>query len=80
MNPVMSFKDYFSAMRGTENDAASLSRLLGPFKIHGLPSSEDEFLLVGHVLDALADEIQADQPLEASVIVELAMDLGMAVT
>lgn len=78
MNPVMSFKDYFAALKGKENDAASLSALLGPFNIVGLPVTEDEFLLVGHVLDAVAEERGMSSTVEATYILEMALDLGLS--
>ncbi len=78
MNPVMSFKDYFAALRGRENDAASLSAVLGPFMIPGLPNKEDEFLLVGHVLDAIAEEKGDNTEIDASFVLEMALDLGLA--
>jgi hypothetical protein len=78
MNPVMSFKDYFAALKGRENDGASLSALLGPFQIPGLPTTEDEFLLVGHVLDAIADEKPEKSAVDASFVLELALDLGLS--
>ena len=78
MNPVMSFKDYFAALKGRENDAASLSAVLGPFMISGLPNKEDEFLLVGHVLDAIAEERSDNKEIDASLVLEIALDLGLS--
>lgn len=78
MNPVMSFKDYFAALKGRENEAASLSAVLGPFNISGLPASEDEFLLVGHILDAISEEKAANSEIDASFVLEIALDLGLA--
>ena len=78
MNLIMTFKDYNSALKGRENEPASMKTLLSPFSIDGLPSAEDEFLLVGHILDAIADEKQNGQPIDATFILELALDLGVA--
>lgn len=78
VNLIMTFKDYNSALKGRENEPASLKTLLSPFSIEGLPSTEDEFLLVGHVLDAIAGEKPNEQPLDAVFILELALDLGLA--
>jgi hypothetical protein len=74
----MTFKDYNSALKGRENEPASLKTLLSPFSIEGLPTQEDEFLLVGHVLDAIADEKPNGQALDAAFILELALDLGLS--
>ena len=78
MNPSLPYVDYVNALRGLENEPASFKRLLGPFGIAGLPSHEDEFLLVGHLLEALDDAELRGQPIDATAIVELALDLGMS--
>jgi len=78
VNLIMTFKDYNSSLKGRENEPASLKTLLSPFSIEGLPSEEDEFLLIGHILDAIADEKPNGQPLDAAFILELALDLGLA--
>jgi hypothetical protein len=79
MNPSMTFKEYFAALKGRENEAASLSTVLGPFRIPGLPVKEDEFIMVGHILDAIADERDksADE-IDAAFVLELALDLGIS--
>ena len=78
MNPTMNYIDYVNALRGRENDPASLQALLGPFKISGVPSIEDEFLMVGHVLDAMADGRERDSAIDAATVLELALDLGLS--
>ena len=80
MNPVLSFKDYFAAMRGQENNGASLSAVLGPFGIPGLPKAEDEFLLVGHILDAITLEKSDGTAVDDVFVLELALDLGLEAT
>lgn len=78
MNPAMTFKDYFAALKGRENESASLSTLLGPFRIPGLPTKEDEFIMVGHVLDAITEECRDAHEIDAALVLELALDLGMS--
>lgn len=77
MNPTMTFKDYCGSLSGRENDPASLKALLGPFKIDGLPSQEDEFLMIGHVIDAIASEQSSDSMVDAASVLEMALDLGL---
>jgi len=74
----LSYSDYLAAMRGSENKPASLQQLLMPFGISGAPSVEDEFLLIGHVLDALQDAEIYKKQIDAVMLVDLALDLGMS--
>ena len=78
MNPMMAYKDYLAALQGHENAPASLHVLLSPFKIAGVPSKEDEFLMVGHVLDAIAEENSGHKNIDAATVLEMALDLGLS--
>ena len=78
LNPTMTYKDYLDALRGRENDPASLGTLLAPFKIDGVPKQEDEFLMVGHILDAIADGRGRNSVIDAAAVLEIALDLGMS--
>jgi hypothetical protein len=79
MNLRLDYADYVNALRGLENKPASMSQLLSPFGILGAPSLEDEFLLVGHFLDAMQEAGYSHQGVVAAdAIVELALDLGMS--
>jgi hypothetical protein len=72
------YATYLEALKGQENTPASLRALLAPFGIADVPANEDEFLLVGHVLDALANETLITESVQAVGILELALDLGMS--
>jgi hypothetical protein len=74
----MTYKDYLDALRGQENAPASLGALLAPFKIFGVPGIEDEFLMVGHILDAMADGRGRHSMIDAAAVLEIALDLGMS--
>jgi hypothetical protein len=74
--PIMNYADYVRALGGRENEPASLAVLLGPFNIAGVPFKEDEFLMVGHVLDAMAEGRTWSSPIDAVTVLELALDLG----
>lgn len=78
MNPMMAYKDYLMALKGYENEPASLHTLLRPFKIPGVPSKEDEFLMVGHVLDAIAEDHSGNNEIDAATVLEAALDLGLS--
>lgn len=78
MNLRLDYADYVDALRGLENKPASMNQLLSPFGILGAPSQEDEFLLVGHVLDAIQEAGYDQGFVGADTIVELALDLGMS--
>jgi hypothetical protein len=77
MNPSMSRQDYYKAMDGLENAPASLKTLLAPFNVEGVPDQEDEFLMIGHVLDAISAEETDHLMIDAFAIMELALDLGL---
>ena len=78
MTLQLDFGDYVDALRGLENKPASLNHLLSPFGISGAPEQEDEFLLIGHVLDAMHEAGYDDGLVGADTVVELAFDLGMS--
>lgn len=77
MNPAMTFKEYFAELRGRENEGASLKALLDPFKISGVPETEDEFIMVGHILDAIAEEKGLHDGVDAAYVLDVAIDLGL---
>jgi len=72
------YADYVDALRGRENNPASLNALLLPFGVIGAPIHEDEFILIGHLLDALSAEVIQGEVIDASTVIELALDLGMS--
>lgn len=74
----LSHNDYIAAMRGSENKPASLDQLLRPFGISGVPTNEDEFLLIGHILDALQEDEFSTSRVDPVMLVDLALDLGMS--
>lgn len=78
MNLRLDYADYVDALRGLENKPASMSDLLSPFGILGAPTQEDEFLLVGHILEAMHAAGYDQCAVGAETIVELALDLGMS--
>lgn len=77
MKQSMMRLEYYKAMRGFENNAASMKALLAPFHIPNVPEREDEFLLIGHVLDAIAAQEHDDFGIDPFSIMELALDLGV---
>jgi hypothetical protein len=78
MNLSVPYATYLEALKGQENAPASLRALLAPFGIQEVPAQEDEFLLVGHILDALAAETLQTESVQPEGILELALDLGMS--
>jgi hypothetical protein len=79
MNPIISRIEYYAAMRGLENNPASIKSLLSPFNIENVPDKVDEFLLIGHVIDAISAQQQDGFKIDAISIMELALDLGLDV-
>jgi hypothetical protein len=78
MNLELEYTEYMNAMRGIENKPANLNDLLLPFGILGAPMREDEFLLVGHILDALPEAINNRDLIAPDDVIEVAFDLGMS--
>jgi hypothetical protein len=68
---VLSLAAYNSALRGFENNPATVATLLAPFQITGAPVEEDEFLLVGHVLDAINQECAVNGLVHAEQVVDI---------
>jgi hypothetical protein len=77
VNLSLPWNAYSDALNGLENEPASLRLLLKPFNIAGVPVQEDEFLLVGHVLDALYEECSGRGQVDAGTVLEIAADLGV---
>ncbi len=79
MNLSMTRNQYYAAMHGLENKPASIKILLSPFKIKNVPDQEDEFLMIGHVIDAISAQQRDDLGVDPISIMELALDLGLDV-
>ena len=80
MNLHLQFKDYLLACGLDANKPVSMARLLAPFGIPLAPHDEDQFLLVGHVLDGLADEYHESEVIEPEMVIFMAEELGCEVT
>lgn len=78
MNFRLDYVDYVDALRGYENQPASFKYLLSPFGILDAPAQEDEFLLIGHVLDAMLEAGYDRDHFGPECVMELAFELGMS--
>lgn len=76
MKPSMPFKEYLKILKGYSNVPLSLNRLTLPFGIIS-DNKEDDFLLVGHVLDELASRIKdGAEDIDCIDVAACAYDLG----
>jgi hypothetical protein len=71
----MRFKDYKEQLKADLNTPASLQRLAEPFGVQWR-EFEDPHLLIGHVLDAMSDEFQDHELVDALDIATLAWEMG----
>jgi hypothetical protein len=72
----MRFKDYLLEIGSISNIPATPYRLLAPFGIQAAPNMESGDLLVGHVLDAMAEEFLGGETIDATDILRVYEDLG----
>ena len=79
MKLSIQFKDYLRACNPNANQPVSVARLLAPFGIERVPSDEDDFLLMGHVLDGLAEQFLESEDIDPEVIILMADELGCEV-
>jgi hypothetical protein len=76
MNNVVQFKTYLDSLSSQSNDPASMADLLKPFGIE-LDSPKDKNLLIGHVLDCMAEATQMEQAIDCFDVLDAAAELGM---
>lgn len=80
MTLSMRYADYLYALRGRENDPVSLKILLAPFGVIDAPPGEDEFLLIGHFIDALGESDEIGDTIDAAIVIDVAEDLGVSLS
>lgn len=75
MKLSVTFKDYVEQLRARSNEALALNLLTGPF---GIAANEvaSEDLLIGHVLDDLADRFALEDPIDCMDVASSAFALG----
>ena len=77
MKPGIKLKDYCAALAGQEHEPVSLALLMLPFGIT-LPVIADQSLLLGLVLDALAEDFDGDEWVAPLDVAATAASLGHA--
>ncbi|MCX6124446.1 MAG: hypothetical protein NTV34_06810 [Proteobacteria bacterium] len=76
----MLFKDYFYQMGAASNEPLSVQSVLKPFGVADAPTGLDPHLLVGHVMDALAEEFLETEIVDPSDILRVLEELGADVS
>ena len=76
MKLTILFKEYLYQLLPCSNHPASVRLLLGPFEILDAPKALDPHLLVGHVLDALAEEFLEAESMDVLDVLRVMEDLG----
>ena len=69
------FKDYVKALRPMSNLPVDMEVLVTPFGI-GASDMGDKILLVGHILDEMSEEFQADTLIDCLDVARVAWSLG----
>lgn len=80
MKLTIQFKDYLQALKDQSNRSLSINAMLEPFGIKDAPLTPDDFLLVGHALDALAEEFLEQEVVDALDVLRVVDDLGSSLT
>ena len=75
MKLSMTFRDYLDILKGHSNSPLTLNRLTLPFGIIS-DSEASHTLLVGHILEDLAEKHTTDQPIDCIDVLASAYDLG----
>lgn len=75
MKLELQFKDYVNAMKSFANKPLSLEKVIEPFGISSSPATSD-FLLIGHLLDYLSEDLHPDDAVDAIDIATAAYELG----
>lgn len=75
MKTSMTFKDYLAILKAYSNIPLTMNRLTLPFGIIS-DSIESDTLLVGHVLDDLANRLSGKDPVDCIDVAAIAYDLG----
>lgn len=76
MKLEMQFKDYLSILKDKSNQGLSLDLALLPFGISSLASASST-LLVGHLLDYLAEQCEAHTVIDAIDVTQASWELGL---
>lgn len=77
MKVFVRFKEYLRALTRFSNEPVSMQRLLEPFSFEGDTEKSDD-LLVGYVLDSLAQEFKDADTIDALDVATAAAELGFA--
>ena len=75
MKLAMPFREYLDFLRGHCNAPLTLNRITLPFGIIS-DSEESTTLLVGHIIEDLAERLEADQNVDCVDVLASAYDLG----
>lgn len=79
MKLTIQFKDYLQALKAQSNQVLSVHALLSPFGIMDAPRAADDFLLIGHALDAMAEEFLEQESVDPLDVLRVVDDLGCGV-
>lgn len=71
----LQFKDYLGQMREFSNETFDLGLAVEPFDIPLLSKASD-FLMMGHICEALAERLAPHDPVDFIDVVTTAADLG----
>lgn len=80
MKLTIQFKDYLQAQKSLSNSPVSIQKMLRPFGVTDAPTTVDESLLVGHILDALSEEFLEPETIDALDVLRVLDDLGSPLT
>lgn len=80
MNLKIEFKEYLLALSAQSNRPLSMAVVLSPLGLCDAPTDADSFLLVGHLLDALAMEYLPTESIDIMDVLRVADDLGAEAT
>jgi hypothetical protein len=76
MSLSLQFNDYLNLMRQRSNRPFNMAASLAPFGVLGAPTHDDDFLLMGHVLDALHEGFRPQDLIGPEDVLAMAEELG----
>lgn len=77
MKIELQFKDYSEQLSARSNHALSMELVLKPFGLGSPNKDSSDYLLVGHLLDHLAETYKSDDVVDLIDIADAAAELGL---
>ncbi len=72
---IMRLKHYIAALRNKSHSQVNLATLLEPFRLSA-STEESSFLLVGHILDDMEDQLELNDVIDPLDVAYFAWELG----